>query len=123
MSKEEIIKQLKEHQEDFNGKDKYSRGAWFAFNLAIMLLEKGDWLEQCEREDEVEQLKKEMRKILQENTVWVEKERWISVTGIIDLEKIDNFIEKNFIKQTYKQGYFTGREDLKIEIIADFDKK
>jgi hypothetical protein len=27
------------------------------------------------------------------------------------------------IEQTYKEGYFTGREDLKIEIIADFDKK
>jgi hypothetical protein len=27
------------------------------------------------------------------------------------------------IEQTYKQGYFVGREDLKQEIIADFDNK
>jgi hypothetical protein len=27
------------------------------------------------------------------------------------------------LKQIYKAGYFTGREDLKIIIEADFDKK
>jgi hypothetical protein len=36
--------------------------------------------------------------------------------------KIKEFIN-TLIEQTYKQGYFCGREDLKIEIIADFDKK
>jgi hypothetical protein len=27
------------------------------------------------------------------------------------------------LRESYKQGYFCGREDLKQEIIADFDKK
>jgi ribosomal protein S13 len=38
------------------------------------------------------------------------------------LEKLE---EKQMeeLEQTYKQGYFCGREDLKIEIIADFNNK
>jgi hypothetical protein len=31
--------------------------------------------------------------------------------------------QDTIIEQTYKQGYFCGREDLKIEIIADFNNK
>jgi hypothetical protein len=38
------------------------------------------------------------------------------------LSDIDTLIEQIY-KKAHKQGYFCGREDLKIEIIADFDKK
>jgi len=40
----------------------------------------------------------------------------------VSMLRLENFID-TLIEQSYKQGYFCGREDLKIEIIADFNNK
>jgi hypothetical protein len=58
---------------------------------------------------------KEEIKQLQEKA----REKWLYKSE----NQCSSLVLDEIVEQTFKQGYFVGREDLKQEIIADFDKK